>query len=396
MEADVSICSKPGRMRALSLIAAGAVTWALVLGIAPSQADGNAQAPQSSQTTAASKSSPPPSSASSSSAPATATASAKTPPSAASAGSPREEQLAEKIAELDAILLERQKLEDSLRVEKSTQEAAKAQLANAKRMIRLEMEDFFRESSNSERLDSLLSEYQRESDGHAAALERVELIEKDLANQHLKFVQAERDVDRLRAQLAAEIRERNSKKIQAIARKLDKTLQFEESVSFRCSPNKSLAACLAEQRNDGRMSQWVQDNYQRVLAADIGDQVDSLNLNPNWYRFRTKVDFSQASMSLDGTVNAQLSVKATVIAKKMMACAILEVPYDLCDSKTFSLIVRSNKYDDLVLINDQEHGSTPVSVVLDSGVYHVQVISGGTTQKRTLSLQSDQVLHFKF
>lgn len=394
MEADVSICSKPGRIRVLSLIAVGGLAWALLLGSAPSQADGAPQAPQSSQTTTAAKSSPAPSSSSSKQ-----TATSGTTASSAAAvqpGSAREEQLAAKIAELDGILLERQKLEDTLRVEKSAQTAAKMQLADAKKLIRLEVEDFFRESSNSERLDGLLGEYKRESDNHAAALARVESIEKDLAGQHLKFSQAERDVERLRAQLAAEVRERNSKKIQAIARKLDKTLQFEESVSFRCSPNKSLAACLAEQRDDGRMSQWVLDNYQRVLAADISDQVDSLTLSPNWYRYRTKVDFSQASMNLDGTVNAQLSVKATVIAKKMMACAILEVPYDLCDSKTHSLIVRSNKYDDQVLINDQDHGSTPVSVVLDSGVYHVQVISGGITQKRTLSLQGDQVVHFKF
>src|SRR5690606_39881500 len=76
-------------------------------------------------------------------------------------------------------------------------------------------------------------------------------------------------------------------------------LQFEESVSFRCSPNKSLAACLAEQRDDGRMSQWVLDNYQRVLAADISDQVDSLTLSPNWYRDRksTRLNSSHVKIS---------------------------------------------------------------------------------------------------
>lgn len=401
MEADVSMCSKPGKSRrTLSLMAAGGATWALLLvllvGSAYTQADGPAQQP--SQTTIPAKGSTSAPTSAPAAAPATAPAASRpaAAPAATQPGSPREEQLAAKIAELDSILEERQKLEDALRVEKSAQSASLSQLGNAKKLIRLEVEDFFTQSSNSERLDGLLGEYKREADTHAAAVERVEAIEKDLAGQHLKFSQAERDVERLRAQLAAEVRERNSKKIQAIARKLDKTIQFEESVSFRCSPNKSLAACLEEQRDDGRMSQWVQDNYQRVLAADISDQVGSLNLSQNWYRYRTKVDFSQASMSLDGTVNAQLSVKATIFAKKMMACAILEVPYELCDSKTHSLIVRSNKYDDRVVVNDEEHGSTPVSLVLDSGVYHVQVTSGGVTQKRTLSLKGDQVVHFKF
>ena len=68
----------------------------------------------------------------------------------------------------------------------------------------------------------------------------------------------------------------------------------------------------------------------------------------------------------------------------------------MCDSKTHSLIVRSNKYNDQVLINEQPQGSTPVSLMLDSGVYDIQVTSQGVTQKRTLSLKGDQVVNFKF
>lgn len=68
----------------------------------------------------------------------------------------------------------------------------------------------------------------------------------------------------------------------------------------------------------------------------------------------------------------------------------------MCPMSNATLIVRSNKYDDRVRINDQEHGATPVSLVLDSGVYDIQVTSGGITQKRTLSLKGDQVVNFKF
>lgn len=221
-------------------------------------------------------------------------------------------------------------------------------------------------------------------------------IERDLAGQQLKFAQAERDVERLRAQLAAEIRERNSRKVQSVARKLDKVLEFEESISFRCSPNKSLAACLAEQQQDSRIGQWVQQHYRRALEGDLAGEIERLDINPTWYRYRTKVDYSQASMSLDGTVTAQMAVKATVLAKKMMPCALLDVPYELCDVRTFSLTVRSNKYDDRVSINDESYGSTPVSLELDSGVYRIEVSAGGVTQKRTLSLNSDQVVNFKF
>ncbi|EXF43971.1 PEGA domain protein [Pseudomonas sp. BAY1663] len=357
--------------------AVGALMLTLLVGSSYSQADGEPKAPQ-----LAKLSTPVP---------------VTTPTVAdASDGSPRAEQLAAKIAELDALLLDKQKLEDALRIEKSAQAAARLQLENSKKLIRMEVDDFLGQGADRKRLNELLDEHARTTEAEATVSGRVDAIEKDLGSQHLKFSLAARDVERLKAQLAAEIRERNSKKIQAIARKLDKTIRFEQSVSFRCSASKSLADCLAEHRNDGQMSQWVLENYQRVLAEDLKDQVADLALDTGWYRYRTRSDFAQASMSLDGTVNAQVSIEATVSAKKMMPCAILDVPYEQCDSKTYSLIVRSNKYGDQVRINDQEHGATPVSLVLDSGVYDIQVTSGGITQKRTLSLKGDQVLNFKF
>ncbi len=313
-----------------------------------------------------------------------------------SGGEQSSEQLAAKIAELDAILAEKQSLEDALRVEKSAQSAAALQSSNAKRLIRMELEDFFAQSSNRERLDTLLEDYKRSADEEQTALQRVQSVEKDLSAKQLSFSQAARDVERLKAQLASEVRKRNSKKIQSIARRLDKTLYFNESVSFRCSTTKSLAACLAGYEHDGRMSQWVLDHYERVLGEDIRDQVEDLKLSPSWYGYRTKTEFSEASMSMDGTVSAQMSIQATVTAKKMMACAILDVPYEMCDSKTHSLIVRSNKYNDQVLINEQPQGSTPISLMLDSGVYDIRVTSNGVTQQRTLSLKGDQVVNFKF
>lgn len=315
---------------------------------------------------------------------------------AAQGGGEHSEQLATKIAELDAILAEKQRLEDALRVEKSAQSAAALQSSNAKKLIRMELEDFFAQSSNRERLDTLLEDYKRSADEEQTALQRVQSVEKDLSAKQLSFSQAARDVERLKAQLASEVRKRNSKKIQSIARRLDKTLYFNESVSFRCSTTKSLAACLAGYEHDGRMSQWVLDHYERVLGEDIRDQVEDLKLSPSWYGYRTKTEFSEASMSMDGTVSAQMSIQATVTAKKMMACAILDVPYEMCDSKTHSLIVRSNKYNDQVLINEQPQGSTPISLMLDSGVYDIRVTSNGVTQQRTLSLKGDQVVNFKF
>lgn len=315
---------------------------------------------------------------------------------AAESADGQSEQLSQKIAELDAILADKKQLEDALRLEKNAQSAASLQVSNAKKLIRLEVEDFFAETANRSRLDGLLEDYTRSVGDEEAALSRVQAVEKDLGERQLKFLQAARDVERLKAQLASEVRKRNSKKVQAIASRLDKNIYFNESLSFRCSTTKSLASCLAEYKHDERMARWVQEHYERVLGEEIRDQVANIRLDPNWYSYRTRSEFSEASMSLDGTVSAQVTIQATVTAKKMMSCAILEVPYELCDSKTHSLIVRSNKFNDQVIINQQKHGSTPVSLMLDGGEYEVQVVSDGITKKRTLSLQGDQVISFQF
>ncbi|KOR10523.1 hypothetical protein ABW53_04560 [Stutzerimonas stutzeri] len=382
MEAGISIFSKAEGARAPRvLLAISAVGALLALGMNSSYTQADA-APQASQlSTPAAPESP---------------AAGGTSAVEASAESPRAEQLSSKIAELDAILLEKQKLEDALRTEKSELAAAQLQMANSKKLIRMEVDEFLGQSAERKRLDELLDEHKRNAEAVAAISGRVEALEKDLGSQHLKFSLAARDVERLKSQLAAEIRERNSKKIQSIARKLDKTIRFEQPVSFRCSASKSLAACLAEHRNDGQMSQWVLENYQRVLADDIREQVTELRMDPSWYRYRTRTEFAQASMSLDGTVQALMNVEATISAKQMMPCAILDVPFEQCDSKMYSLIVRSNKYDDRVRINDQDHGATPVSLMLDGGIYDIQITSGGTTQKRTLSLKGNQVVNFRF
>ena len=63
------------------------------------------------------------------------------------------------------------------------------------------------------------------------------------------------------------------------------------------------------------------------LADDIREQVTELRMDPSWYRYRTRTEFAQASMSTDGTVQALMNVEATISAKQMMPCAILDVPF---------------------------------------------------------------------
>src|SRR3546814_17634677 len=89
-------------------------------------------------------------------------------PSESAADSPRAEQLAGKIAELDAILLEKQKLEDALRAEKSELAAVQLQLAHSTKLIRPEVDDFLGSSAARKRLAELLDDQQRTSEAEKA------------------------------------------------------------------------------------------------------------------------------------------------------------------------------------------------------------------------------------
>ncbi|CAM5490469.1 hypothetical protein SSTU70S_04605 [Stutzerimonas stutzeri] len=97
-----------------------------------------------------------------------------------------------------------------------------------------------------------------------------------------------------------------------------------------------------------------------------------------------------------GTVSAEVIIEAAIKPKKVMPCAILGVSSELCDARSYSLIVRSNRFNDQVRINDQVHGATPVSLILESGEYDVQVTHEGVTQTRKLSLDDDRVVNFRF
>ncbi len=307
-----------------------------------------------------------------------------------------EQQLEANIRELDAIVLEKKNLESLLRTENSAYEAASLQAAGSKKMIRAELEEFLAQSASQERLDVMLGDFKREAEAENAARLRVASAQKKFNDQQLKFVLADRAVAQLKTRLATEQRERDMQRVRAIAQRLDKTIDFSESVSFHCSPSKSLAICLNEYDRGANLRQWVLSNYQRVLAEELRGQVATVNLSSDWFSYRSKSSFTQANMDLDGSVAATISFEASIEAKKMMACALLGVAEALCNSRPYALSIRSNKFNDRVLINDQLQGATPMSLMLDKGQYRVQVVSDGVTKSRTVNLEADKLINFKF
>jgi hypothetical protein len=314
----------------------------------------------------------------------------------ASAALDGDQLLAANIRELDAIVLEKNHLEDLLSTEKGVYEAASLQAASSKKLIRTELDDYFAQSASRDRLDAMLDDFKRETEAENSARLRVASAQKKLNEQQLKFVLADRGVQQLKARLAVEQRERDLQRVKAIAQVLNKTLIFSDSVNFRCSSSKSLATCLNEYDRGANLRQLVMSNYQHALDEALRGQVDSPKLNANWFTYRSKSSFTQAGMELDGGVAAQISFEVNIEAKKIMPCALLGVAEALCDSQSYSLSVRSNKFNDRVLINEQLQGATPLSLMLDKGVYRVQVISDGVRKDRTVNLESDKLLNFKF
>jgi hypothetical protein len=317
-------------------------------------------------------------------------------PAAATPAVAGEQQLATSTHELEALGLEKASLETLLNTEKSTYEAASLQAANSKKLIRAEVEEYFAQSASRERLDALLGDFKREAEAENSARLRVASAQKKLSEQQLKFVLADRSVQQLKTRLAVEQRERDQQRIKAIAQVLNQTLNFSDSVNFRCSPSKSLATCLNEFDRGANLRQLVLSNYQRALEQALAGQVDNLKLQADWFSYRSKSSFTQASMELDGSVAAQINFDVSIEAKKIMPCALLGVAEALCDNHTYALSVRSNKFNDRVFINEQLQGATPMSLMLDKGVYRVQVIADGVTQSRKVNLESDKLVNFKF
>lgn len=291
---------------------------------------------------------------------------------------------------------EKSKLDNAWRIERNKYDSMKIRIDDSKKTIRLEMDEVLLNNSPRERLDDLLSQHQTLSKDEKEIAKQVVQLEEKLAAHQLLLAQANRDLERTRTLYAAQQREQDIQRVQEITRFLDRELQFSEQITFKCSTNKSLAACLNDYPLDLRVQGWVKEHYQTALADELTGKIDQVILSSDWYSTQVNRNFTEASMSLDGSISAEVDIRANVVSRKMMACALLKAPADLCETQSASLIVRSNKYGDTVYINNKPYGSTPLSVMLDPGIYNVEVKYQGLTQKRTLTLDENRHLNFVF
>ena len=324
------------------------------------------------------------------------------PPSTASTVPParlgliNKEEIATLESRVESLNEEKSQFDNAWRIERNKYTSMKIRIDDSKKTIRLEMDEVLLNNSPRERLDELLSQHEELSRDEKEVAQQVIKIEEKLAAHQLLLVQANRDLERMRTLYAAQKREQDIQRVQEITRFLDRELRFSEQLSFKCSTSKSLAACLNDYPLDARIQGWIQEHYQTALSSELAGKIDPIRLSSDWYSTQINRNFTDANMNLDGSITAEVEVHANVVSRKMMACALLKAPADLCEAQSASLIVRSNKYGDQVYINSKPYGSTPLSVMLDPGVYNVEVKYQGLTQKRTLTLDENRHLNFVF
>lgn len=260
---------------------------------------------------------------------------------------------------------EKSQLDNAWRIERNKYDAMKIRIDDSKKTIRSEMDEVLLNNSPRERLDQLLSQHESLSKNEKAAVEQLTKLEEKLSEHQLILIKVNRDLARMRTLYAAQQREHDMQRVQEVSRVLDRELRFSESISFKCSTTKSIAACLNDYPLNSRIQGWVQDYYQTALFDELAGKIDQIRLSSDWYSAQTNHNFTEASMSLDGSVVAEVEIRANVVSRKMMACSLLKASADLCEVQSASLMVRSNKYGDQVYINNKPYGSTPISVMLD-------------------------------
>jgi hypothetical protein len=179
---------------------------------------------------------------------------------------------------------------------------------------------------------------------------------------------------------------------------LPKAFSFSETFHFDCSSLKSLSGCLTDKKIDHIVEEWLVKRYESSIrqqpARENGRETPQVNASQFSYTYTH--EFSNASMDMEGVVNATVQVHASVTPKLSLACSILGVEKNLCSGQLFTLTVRSNKYDDNVWLEGASYGPSPVILALPKGEHNIQLSRDGKTLERKVKLESDKVVNFKF
>lgn len=215
------------------------------------------------------------------------------------------ELLADEVA---AHVQRKQELDNRLDSQQAGQDSLRLRLKESRNNIRIELDEVLQSSAPRTRLDNMLERHEAAREEEIRLAEALEETRAELAREQLQLVQKQRDLERMKARHASQQREKELRKVQELARQLERRLQFCETISFKCPSSKSLGKCLGEYPLEASIQGWVEEHYKAELDKHLEGYGKPVQLSPDWYTTRVTHEFTEASMTLQGTVTADVDV----------------------------------------------------------------------------------------
>ena len=204
--------------------------------------------------------------------------------------------------------------------------------------------------------------------------------------------------------------QRNVARVDRLQEEFNRTGELEVSQSIVCDREETLSQC--ETRGKLLAKQKASKQYLDQTLADLSEsELARTNLervSPNVQILGSKT--VSDGFSGQGNYGVKMGVELRGQLPQSQACTLLDIDVRYCAVKRTAsnepaadepvdssvmhpLSIRSNVYDDEVMIDGVSYGSTPIEVMLPGGEHEVEVIKYGYTAfNQTLNLKDAQVI----
>ena len=202
--------------------------------------------------------------------------------------------------------------------------------------------------------------------------------------------------------------QRNVARVERLQREFNRTGELEVSQSIVCDRQETLSQC--ETRGKLLAKQKASKQYLDQTLADLSESQLARNnldrVSPNVQILGSKT--VSDGFSGQGNYGVKMGVELRGQLPQSQACTLLDIDVRYCAVKRSEasqqvadepidssimhpLTVRSNVYDDEVIIDGVSYGSTPIEVMLPGGEHEVEVIKYGYTAfNQTINLKDAQ------
>lgn len=203
--------------------------------------------------------------------------------------------------------------------------------------------------------------------------------------------------------------DKNRARVQRLRQELAGTHKLSVSFTNQCQATMTLSKC-DEQTKELALQKAVSEFQQELIGSTTETNLIKQNLSKTALNIHVLGYNNKESGFSDGVrYRTQMDVDLKTKISDSAACELLNVDKRLCfapgttsgeqytnekEMAWVTLTVRSNLYDDKVMINGVSYGSTPVEVMLPIGQHSVVIEKNGyRTFKQDVKVKSDQSLN---